>query len=53
VICYNFSIRKLVFHRSHGINFNTCCACFFDFISSVIFDKIDTLYMLYMFCERV
>ena len=36
----NPSNRKLVFHRSHGITFNTFCACFFDFISSVIFDKI-------------
>ena len=40
VICYNPSIRKLVFHRSHGINFNTFCACFFDFISSVVFDNV-------------
>ena len=36
----NPSNRKLVFHRSHGITFNTFCACFFDFISSVIFDMI-------------
>ena len=36
----NHSNRKLVFHRSHGITFNTFCACFFDFISSVIFDMI-------------
>ena len=36
----NLSNRKLVFHRSHGITFNTFCACFFDFISSVIFDMI-------------
>ena len=40
VIFYNLSIRKLVFHRSHGINFNTFCAWFFDFISSVIFVRI-------------
>ena len=36
----NPSNRKLVFHRSHGITFNTFCAYFFDFISSVIFDMI-------------
>ena len=40
VIFHNPSIRKLVFHRSRGINFNTFCACFFDFILSVIFDKV-------------
>ena len=40
VIFYNPSLRKLVFHRSHCINFNTFSACFFDFISSVIFYKI-------------
>ena len=40
VILYNFSIRKLVFHRSRGINFNTFCGCFFDFISSVVFDNV-------------
>ena len=34
----NPSNRKLVFHRSRGITFNTFCFCFFDFISSVIFD---------------
>ena len=27
VIVCNHSIRKLVFHRSNGINFNTFCAC--------------------------
>ena len=36
----NPSIRKLVFHRSHGSTFNRFCASFFDFISSVIFDMI-------------
>ncbi len=36
----NPSIRKLVFQRYIGINFNRFCACFFDFISSVVFDKI-------------
>ena len=36
----NPSNRKLVFHRSHGITFNTFCACFFDFISGVIFDML-------------
>ena len=40
VILYNPSIRKLVFHRSRGINFNTFCGCFFDFISSVVFDHV-------------
>ena len=40
MIFHNPSIRKLVFHRSHGITFNTFCACFFDFISSSIFDLI-------------
>jgi len=40
VIFYNPSIRKLVFHRSRGINFNTFCGCFFDFISSVVFDHV-------------
>ena len=40
VIFYNLSIWKLVFHRSCDIHFNTFCAWFFDFISSVIFDKI-------------
>ncbi len=40
VIFYNPSIRKLVFHRSRGINFNTFCACFFYFISSVVFDNV-------------
>ena len=36
----NPSNRKLVFHRSRSITFNRFCACFFDFISSVIFDMI-------------
>ena len=35
-----FNDFVLVFHRSRGITFNTFCACFFDFISSVIFDMI-------------
>ena len=40
VIFVNLSIRKLVFHRSRGINFNTFCACFFNFISRVVFDNV-------------
>ena len=40
VIFITIPFENSFFHRSCGIHFNTFCAWFFDFISSVIFDKI-------------
>ena len=39
VMFCKLSIRKLVFQRSEGINFDTFSTCFVAFVSSVVFDQ--------------